>query len=199
MDVYTESSLDRNSSEHVRTHKDELFTGILTPKQDGETTDLVFRDKDLLIQLSWQYLANSRNPSLVPGKTYTLTLRDEDSFDEEDVIAFVTDRDHKGHSELTQDSKIYVLMRIQDGGDVVFDRSTCEVHHLKMTETTVEIQYGMWGPSDVEWHCVRNFPHHRKYIQGGCNLDEEHKVGKRFICPKCVEECERYTASVSPK
>ncbi len=193
LDVYTDSSLKRNSAEfsgRSRTHRDAIFTGILTLKQDGETTNLVFRAKDLVIQISWQYLANSRNQSLVPGKTYTLTLRDEDPLDEEDVIAFVTDRDHKSLSELTQDSKTYVVMRIQDGENVGFDRSICEVHHVKMSEVMAEVQYGMWGPSPRESQCATNFPHYRDFIRAGCN-EGEPKKAPRYVCSECVGSCRR--------
>jgi hypothetical protein len=194
--VYTENSLKRDSTElsvHSRIHKDEIFTGILTPKQDGKTTELVFRANDLLIQLSWQYLANSRNPSLVPGKTYTLTLQDEDFVDEEDVVAFVTDRDHRSSSELTssseliEDSKTYLLVRVQDGDDVVFDRSVCEVHHLKMSEIIAD--YGMEARSAADAQCAKNFPHYRNFLSGDCVLDPTKKASV-YVCPKCVAACE---------
>jgi hypothetical protein len=202
LDVYTAESLKRMEATDFaldRTHSDETLQGVVSLKRYDGHLSAVVRTGDRIIEIPWYHLEEAKYQNPMPGRYYAVTLRDEYGQDEEDVVAFVTDRDHKTFRELTEDSKSYVLMPIQDGDDVVFDRSTCEVHHLEMTETTVEIQYGMWGPSDVEWHCVRNFPHHRKYIQGGCNVDEEHKVGKRFICPKCVEECERYTASVSPK
>lgn len=191
--VYTESSLKRSSTElsrPARTNQDEIFTGILTLKRDGETTDLAFRAKDLVIQLSWQYLANSRNPSLVPGKTYILTLRDEDFLDEEDVVAFVTDRDHKSLSELTQDSKTYVVRRIQDGENVIFDRSVCEVHHVKMSQVMVEVKYGMRGPSPREAQCARDFPHYRDFIRPGWDEDEPKKA-PRYVCTECVAACRR--------
>jgi hypothetical protein len=90
-------------------------------------------------------------------------------------------------------------MRIRDGDNVIFDRSICDVHHQKMSEIVVEVRYGMWGPSAAEARCVKNFPHFRKYVRGGCNEDSARPTALRYVCPKCEEECELSHSSVPSK
>jgi hypothetical protein len=127
------------------------------------------------------------------GKTYSVTLRDEDNLDTNSAVAFASDREHKSFNELIEDSKTYVLVRIQDGSEVVFDRSVCEIYHVRMTERMAGVAYGMGAPSNqTEATCARFFPHYRDFILGGCVVsDSSPKKGLVYVCPKCVEQCER--------
>jgi hypothetical protein len=191
LNVYTHASVERDDEIFLnsrRTLKEETFQGVATMRREGKTTRLVVATGDRIIFIPWSDEWWNPDPSgrVTSGKTYSITLRDEDSLDENVSRAFLSDRDHKDYYEAVNDSKSYLLVRVQDGDDIVFDRSVCEVHHIKMSETMADVQYGMQIGSPYD----RNFPHHRKVVEAGC-LVEDTKKAPLYICPKCVEGCER--------
>jgi len=191
LNVYTHASVEREDEIFLnsrRTLKEETFQGVATMRQEEKIISLVVATGDHVIYIVWcnPWQDLGRGKVITPGKTYRITLRDEDSLDENVSRAFVSDRDHKDYSEAVNDSKSYLLVRLQDDDDIIYDRSVCEVHHIKMSETMADVQYGM----QVGSPCDRDFPHHRKVVEAGCLL-EDAKKASLYICPKCVEGCER--------
>lgn len=196
--LYTDDKVKRmmdpaSLSRPPRTSKEETFQGVLTPRREDKGTRLLFRSGKLVMEIPWSAEGYPDRGRVTSGKTYSVTLRDENDVDINSAVAFVSDREHKRFEELIEDSKSYVLVRIQDGSEVVFDRSVCENHHVKMVTRMAEVAYGLWAPSsDAEMTCARLFPHYRDFILGGCVVsDSSPKTGMLYICPKCVEECER--------
>jgi hypothetical protein len=196
--LYTDDSVKRmidptSWSRPPRTSKEETFTAVLTVRREEKVTRLILRSEKLVIDIPWSAEGYPERGHVISGKTYSVTLRDEADFDTGSALAFVSDREHKKFEELIADSKTYLLVRIQDGGEVVYDRAVCEVHHVKMAEKIARVVYGMWAASsDEEVTCTRFFPHYRDFILGGCLVsDSSPKTGLLYICPKCVEECAR--------
>ncbi len=60
-----------------------------------------------------------------------------------------------------------------------------------MSEIMAEVNYGMWAAEGNDAYCVKNFPHSRNFVLGGCLLLETKKA-PLFVCPECVAGCERY-------
>jgi hypothetical protein len=193
--VYTQASVDRsldndrNSNE--RTHEEETLQGILAVKQEEKRTSLVLRAGDRVIYIPWSLKGYRERLPISLGKTYRITLRHEDPTDLDEPIALISDRDHENFDDAFHDSEINLLIRIQSGDDTLFDRSICEVHHIKMSEIMAEVNYGMWVPGGTEAYCVKSFPHYRNFVLGGCLLLDT-KNAPLFVCPECVASCEHY-------
>ena len=193
--LYTHESIDPQSesvsNSLARTQKEETFEGVAALTKEEKSTRVIVHSGDRVVYIPWSTEGDRDRAPLVPGKTYRITVRDEESIDEEDAMAFVSDRDHKDYFDAVNDSKSYLLARVEDGDVVVFDRSVCEVHHAKMSKVMAEVRYGMWAPqSPGEAQCAQNFPHYRDYIRAGCLVDEPKKA-PRYVCPECVAACKR--------
>ncbi len=87
---------------------------------------------------------------------------------------------------------MFLLERIMHGNVVVFDRSVCETHHVKMSVKMGEVLYGLRATPADEARCEGNFPHFRDFIVGGCiSSPESPKKAPIFVCPECVAGCRR--------
>jgi hypothetical protein len=183
--VYTQASVDRSldndGKRNERTHKEETLQGLLTVRQEEKMTSLVVQAGDRVLFIPWSLEGYRVGPPISPGKIYRITLRDEDFVDAYEPIAYVSDRDHKNFTDAAQDSQKNLLIRIQNGDEILFDRSVCEVHHIKMSEIMVEVDYGMWVAHGTEAYCLKNFPHYRNFVLGGC-IPMETKKAPLFVC-----------------
>jgi hypothetical protein len=177
----------------VRTLKDQSLHGVVTLRKDEAVTTLVVRSGDLVLQVPWSAEGYPEKGRPRSGETCTLTLRDEDNIDTGEVVAFVSDREHKSFEDLVSDSRTYLVQRLEQNHNVLFDRSVCEVHHVKMSQKIADVAYGLWAPSSSdEALCAKNFPHYRDFILGGCvSSDTSPKKAPLYVCPKCVEACKR--------
>jgi hypothetical protein len=178
----SKNALDPNfRSTPPRTNKDLTLTGTIT-LQDDPDMSAIFRSANLVIVIPW-YPKQIRP---VSGRSYNLTFRDQEPIDSNEVVAYLSDREHKDFDALLRDSVRQLLIRIEDGNKIIFDRSVCEVHHLKMVEKMVNVDYGLYATSS----CATSFPHHRFVILGGClSSDSSPKKGPLYICPACVVGC----------
>jgi hypothetical protein len=155
---YTDDSVKRmldpaTWSRPSRTSKEESFEGVLALRREEKVVYLVVRGRKLVIEIPWAADGYPARASLISGRTYSITIRDEEEFDRDTVVAFVSDRDHKDFDDLFHDSKRYLVQRIQDGDKVVFDRSICELHHVKMIEKMGIIEYGLRATPPEEGEC----------------------------------------------
>ena len=194
--LYTDGTakraLEYDSAKYARTLREQTVQAIVTLKQEKNGTTLVAHAPDLVLEIWWNVERYPQKPSLVSGATYSITIRDEEYYDRDTVIAFVSDRDHKDLDDLIHDSKTFVVQRIENGDKVVFDRSICELHHVRMIQKMVPIEYGLRATPPDEAQCEKNFPHYRDFILGGC-LSSPDSPGKApiFVCPECVTACRR--------
>jgi len=111
------------------------------------------------------------------------------------VAGVVSKREHVDWFDAVDDAGltgIQQLVRITEGGTVVFDRSVCGLHHVKMELRKVRVAYGMIGPKNwAESYCMGHFPHFKDLALGGC-VEGDAESTSIYICPKCVAECDDY-------
>jgi hypothetical protein len=81
------------------------------------------------------------------------------------------------------------VVRIEQGGRVIYDIEECEIHHTRMERKEVPISYGLpcllaGEPTvDVE---QRLFPHRREFVLGGCTILETSPNTKDlYVCREC--------------
>lgn len=197
LNVYTHSSIERYdesvANSLARTGKDETFEGVAALSQEGKTTSMTMHSGDRVLYFRWSDEWDRAVTGLFrSGKTYRIILRDEYVFDDDEFHAFVSDRDHKGYDDTVNDSKCYVLMRVEEGGAVIFDRSVCEVHHVKMSEITAKVRDGTSASHPGEAECQRKFPHYRDFLKIACIADGTERES-HYVCPECVAACKRLT------
>jgi len=196
--LYTDDSVKRMidvaPAATARTLKDQTLQGVVTLKKDDNLTRLIVRSGDLVIAIPWSAEGYPEKGRPTSGGTSTLTLRDEDHVDTNALVAFVSDREHKSLEDAIYDSKTYLVQRLKQNDDVLFDRSVCEVHHVAMSQKMAEVDYGMWAPeTSADAYCFKNFPHHLDFILGGCvSSYDSPKAALHYVCPKCVAECEQF-------
>lgn len=195
LDVYTHGHVERNnSSSHVRTLKEETYEGVATLRQEGETTSVTMHSGGRVVYLPWSEGWRDRGLKGLfrSGKTYRITLRDEWVLDDDEPWAFVSDREHKDYHDTVNDSQCYVLMRIEEGEAVIFDRSVCELHHVKMSEIKAKVRDGNSPPPPGEAECERKLPHYRDFLKIICIADGTEEASL-YVCPECVAACKRLT------
>lgn len=193
--VCTRESVERDSANDSieRTGKEETFEGVAAVKQEDKTTSMTMHSGGRVLYLPWSDEWDRALRGLFKsGKTYRIILRDEYVFDDDEFHAFVSDRDHKGYDDTVNDSKRYVLMRVEEGGAVIFDRSVCEVHHVKMSEITAKVRDGTSAPLPGEEECESKFPHYRDFLKIMC-LGDGTERASLYVCPECVAACKRLT------
>ena len=113
--------------------------------------------------------------TLAKGRSYTVELLEEE---------------HRyAISDTLSSSWSPELMRLKDGGRVLFDASLCRVHGVTMKRQIVPISYGL--PSflafDRAYETAREseFPN-TGVVPGGCCVDEERLVTRAWVCATCV-------------
>lgn len=85
------------------------------------------------------------------------------------------------------------ILKVEQGGRVIFDGSVCEVHSAKMKYKRVQIVYGLlmpitYGLSLREMEELENsrFPHHQEFLGGGCVvMSGNPKHGHLWVCESC--------------
>ncbi|MFZ1218160.1 MAG: hypothetical protein WAO00_02650 [Chthoniobacterales bacterium] len=191
--VYTHEYAERDWDDPIgRTGKEETFEGVATLKQDDKTTSGTIHSGGRVVYIPWsdEWRDRGLRGLFTSGKTYRITLRDEWVLDDDEPWAFVSDRDHKDYHDTVNDSKCYVLMRVEKDGAVIFDRSVCEVHHVKMSE--IKAKVGTSAPLPGEAECERKFPHYRDFLKIMCIADGTEQASL-YVCPECVAACKRLT------
>ena len=87
-----------------------------------------------------------------------------------------------------------IVLITKSDNSIVFDKSICELHKIKMKLTVVPISYGLPIINDhFETHKNRYFINGLHYILGGCTVtttDPKHDF--KYICPTCVKNKELY-------
>ena len=171
-----------------RTGAEKQFRGVLEFKdEENESRVAIVRDGDTVLEIPWAWKDYAGKAKLEPGKTYEITVRDEDHLDTAASTVFISDRVHKSHNARVDDSETFPLVRIKDADTVVFDEAVCELHHVRMDRTTANIEYGLPALGG----CDTNFPHHAGSIRGGC-IERDAKTAPHYVCPKCVAACAKY-------
>jgi hypothetical protein len=179
---------DRDQREHT-------YSGQVTIRNEGDWHRAILRDRDTVIEIP---ILSSNYPQdlvLSEGDSYSITVLDQDFEDLNISLAVISRREHTDWHDAVGDAGvggIQQLVRIISGDKVVFDRSVCGLHGVKMELRNVRVNYGMYGPKNrAESYCVGHFPHFRDFALGGCLMGEAESTSI-YICPKCIAECDDY-------
>jgi len=176
--------------------RETTYSGTVKIRSDGDTRYGVLTDNGNVVEIPLYGPPYPQEFALTPGRTYSVTLLEQWSEDTSTSIGVVSKREHADWFDAVDDAGlngIQQLVRISEGDNVVFDRSVCGLHHVKMELRSVEIRYGMYGAgSKAESYCMGHFPHFRDFALGGC-IEGDAKSTSIYICPKCVAECNEYT------
>jgi hypothetical protein len=86
------------------------------------------------------------------------------------------------------------LLRVQAGGETIYDIAVCEVHKCKMQLKEVRISYGLPPPSMLPTDTERRlFPHGREQVLGGCVISSgSPKTEKIYVCSECKSGYEKW-------
>jgi hypothetical protein len=188
----------------THSQQERSYSGTLEARDDAyaRSRTFVLRDGKVVIEIP----AVGSDPQLndlTVGSKYTMTVLDEHFEDLETQIAIVARREHVDWEDAVHEahSSFQQLVKISTDEKVVFDRSTCGVHHVKMELRGVDLVYGMYAAqSDAESYCMSHFPHFRAFALGGCvEIEGGPKSAFLYVCPKCVAECNEYTRQHPPK
>lgn len=170
---------------HSRSGAEKRFQGVLEFKVEGDDYKVaIIRDGPSVLEIPWSAPGYPGKGKLEAGKTYEITVRDDELLNMDASVVFVSDRVHKSHEARVHDSEFFVLVRIKHAGEVVFDESVCEVHQTPMQRITAEIEYGMAAADP----CNQAYPHHSDWIRGGCIVGDE-KTAPLYVCAECVAGC----------
>lgn len=170
------------------------FVGILELKQEkDERVVAIVRQDNTVLEIPWAWKDYSGKAQLTPGRTYEVTVRQEDPIDLDRTMVFLSDRVHESHGARVVDSDgWYTLVRIREGGAVVVDEAICEVHHTRMEWKKAGVGYGLYGPATkADAICDRTFPHHSDWIRGGC-LQGDEKTAYHYLCRECIAGTAKY-------
>jgi hypothetical protein len=84
----------------------------------------------------------------------------------------------------------YEIITIKHHEQVIFDKSTCELHHCPMRFDRVPVHYGLMQPGTGEYYQAleSKFMNGIEYSLGGCVIMPgwSECVTRKFICPECV-------------
>lgn len=176
--------------------RETTYTGSVKIRNDNDGRYAVLIDHGKVVELPLTPPGYPDEFSLMPGRTYLVTLLQEWAVDTNTRSGVVSKREHVDWNDCVDDvgsNGIEQLVRITEGGQVIFDRSICGIHHVKMELRNVEIDYGMYAAgSEAESYCMQHFPHFRDFALGGCVVGDQ-KFTTIYICPRCVAECNEYT------
>ncbi len=172
--------------------EEHTYSGTGHYKDDNQTRWFVLRDGDTVIEI----LLGRFAPGLADLKAdtkYDVTVLDENSEDLQTQIAIIARREHVDWDDAADEahSSFQQLVRVSAAGKIVFDRSICSLHHIKMEKRNVEVAYGMLAYSKAESYCIAHYPTFRDYAVGGCIVGDT-KFTQIYICPKCVADCNEY-------
>jgi hypothetical protein len=174
---------------------EKTYSGVVKEKTVDNQQWVVLSDHGTVIELSIATPGYPQQITLTTGRTYSVTMLEELADDINTVTGVVSKREHADWFDAVDDAGligIQQLVRITEGGEVVFDRSVCSLHHEKMELRTVKIGYGMYAPGSwAESYCMSHFPHFRDFALGGCVVGDAESTSI-YVCPKCVAECNDY-------
>jgi hypothetical protein len=175
--------------------RETTYSGVAKEKNVDDQRWVVLSDHGTVIELPIATPGYPQQINLTAGRTYSVTMLEEWADDINTILGVVSKREHADWLDAVDDAGltgIEQLVRITEGGTVVFDRSVCSLHHEKMELRTVRIGYGMYASGSwAESYCMSHFPHFRDFALGGC-VGREPETTSIYICPKCVAECNDY-------
>ena len=175
--------------------REQTYSGVVKIRSDEHAKWAVLTDRGTVVELPMQIQGYPSEFTLTSGCTYSVTLLQQWAEDINTAIGVVSKREHVDWSDCVDDAGvngIEQLVRITEGEKVIFDRSVCGLHQVKMELRNVEMVYGMYAPqSKGEAYCMKHFPHFRDFALGGCLVGDT-KLMSIYICPKCVAECDGY-------
>ena len=178
----------------LRSGGEKRFQGVLEfIDEKDESRVAVIRDGTNVLEIPWArrgYCLVRANTE--PGHALAITLRREDPVDLDAPIVFVSDRVHKSHSDRVIDSEFFSLVRIQQGSEILYDESVCEVHKTPMQRQRVTVGYGLYvAPTKADAICDQKYPHHSDWIRGGCLVGDVTSAF-HYVCRECVAATASY-------
>jgi len=147
-------------------------------KQHGEWLHLIVDDGRHNFDIVWSMQRYNGLVTLRSNQVYTFTIFQEEKF--------------------TPPIKIPMVVRVVEGGKVIYDREVCEVHLRKMEHKEVPIEYGYFrrnpdAPSDDTEQQL--FPHRLEVKGGGCAIsDDSPKTANVYVCSECMKAYEKWKA-----
>lgn len=181
-----------------RSGRQSRHTGLLELATWGERRHAVIRSADGVVEIPVDGAENAEFRRLQAGITATVTVLDTNSDDLNAPLAVVGRREHVDWEDAIDDvhDRIQILVKIESGEEVLFDRTVCGVHQTQMQLSNVPVAYGMLATSKAEQYCRDRFPHAKAFARGGClESPDSPEFTPVYQCPKCVAACAEYAAS----
>lgn len=207
VDVYDAVSLgirvgEREAASELRfvdrSRRQSRHTGLLQLTTWGEHRRAVIRSAESVVEIPFGGAENVEFRRLQPGITATVTVLDDNSEDLDAPLAVVGRREHVDWEDAVEDvhGSIQILVKIESGEEVLFDRTVCGVHQTQMQLSNVPVAYGLLMSSKAERYCGDQFPHAKAFTRGGCLVsDDDPQFTPVYQCPQCVTACAEYAAS----
>jgi hypothetical protein len=116
---------------------------------------------------SYEFYWSALPVSLVPGRSYTFTVVEENSYF----------------------GPAPKVIRVDDKGTLVWDEGICEVHKVTMQWKMVPVSYGLYMSGTNEPSCDEEqqlFPHRHEVAFGGCVTSLGlPQTSMQYVCPGC--------------
>jgi hypothetical protein len=142
--VYSKRGLATEDRLPNRDQLEHTYSGRVKIKRDGEWDRAILRDHDTVVEIPIFPLGYPQEFKLVDGVSYSVTVLDQDSEDINAVMAVISRREHADWHDCVNDAGVgglQPLLRIVSGDAVLFDRSVCGLHHVKMEPRKVPVAY----------------------------------------------------------
>jgi hypothetical protein len=154
-----------------------VITAPARLEQRGDWTWLTISDAKNSYELPWALQPHVGSVALEPNRVYTFTIVEEPF-----------------HYRFP----IPQVARVERDGKVIYDRETCEAHHVKMDRKVVRIDYGLIvpGPGEPTGETEhRLFPHRHEVAFGGCVvMPDSPKTEKVYVCSECKKAYDKWRA-----
>jgi hypothetical protein len=173
------------------TGRKSTHSGVLEVRKSDKQNWAVLRDKGSVVEIP---MTLPEVAALPPGLKCKATVLDQIPDDLWTQMVWVGKREHLDWDDASADAhdSFQLLVKLESNGKILFDRSTCSVHHTAMKLRDVPIAYGMLAWSKAERYCNEHFPHFREFAVGGCLVGEKQST-RIYVCPACVAACREYS------
>lgn len=190
--VFVIGSEEVNELKFVKgTKKISVYSGQIERKEINRKRWIIIRAREGIIELP-TVSSQPKLDALRPGVACSVTLRDEVPHDFMSAqMAWVGKRVHLDHFDAVDDAhdSLQLVLKIEADGEVLFDRSICEVHNVPMVLRDVPVRDELAGLTADERRCEKDAPHAREFAF--CDRSEGESA-ETYLCPACLtsfKEC----------
>jgi hypothetical protein len=167
----------------------QAFVMTVVPKFNvrGEVVRLSVADESRSFEFLWSVAGvgiRIGSITLATNRTYTFTLR--------------SDLTASRYVDVPYDfSKKAALVRVEEGGQLLWDCEICEAHETQMDKKLVPVLYGLLRRdknTPTAEQDLRLFPHRHEFVSGGCVGGSE-KTAEIYVCNECKAAFERWRSA----